>query len=56
MNKKQLPLIQEAPLIVFGFVVATAATFTAAALLRTVRIAMRLTGLDAPATKARVAH
>jgi hypothetical protein len=56
MNKKQLPTIGEAPLILLGLVVATAATFTAAALLRTVRIAMRLTGIDTPTSKAPVAH
>jgi hypothetical protein len=49
MKTKQLPLIEEAPLIVAGLVVATAAIIAAAAIAGTTRVVIRLIGLDHPA-------
>ena len=48
MKAKQLPLIEEAPLIVVGLAVASAAALAAAALTATARVVMRLTKLDRP--------
>ena len=48
MKTKQLPLIEEAPIIVVGLAVASAAAIAAAATAGTVRVLMRLTGLDRP--------
>lgn len=49
VNRKQLPIIEEAPLIVAGFAVAAAASLAATALLGTVRLTMHVCGLDRPA-------
>jgi hypothetical protein len=49
MKTKQLPMIEEAPLIVVGLTVATAAILAAAAIAGTARVFLRLTGLGRPA-------
>jgi hypothetical protein len=49
MRSKQLPIIEEAPLIVVGLTMAAAAMLGAAAIAGTTRVFLRLTGLDRPA-------
>ena len=48
MKTKQLPLIEEAPIIVVGLAVASAAALAAAAVAGTARLFLRLTRLDRP--------
>lgn len=46
MNSKQLPLIEEAPLIVAGLAVAAVGAVAYAAVLGTTRVVLHLAGLD----------